>query len=176
MNSSANYGDIQDDLTDDAGMQQSATVIEVRGDTAWVEAVSRSACTACGSSGCSSSVLASLFGNKRNRLQLDNRLQARVGDRVVISIPQTVLVKASLWAYLLPIAGMLLVTGLARVYGAPESLQALAALFGLAASLYAVRRITGNARATQRFAARIVKIENRGSVTLAWPAPAGNHT
>jgi sigma-E factor negative regulatory protein RseC len=154
-----------------AGMlQESATVVDVRDGMALVETRSRSACSACGGGSCGTSVVAGLFGMRRNRLALDNALGAAIGDRVTIGIPDTVLVQASLWAYLAPVTLMVIFTGLATRFGLGDLAQVLCSLIGLALGLVLVRLVTGGAGRRHEFDPVMLGIEGHG-IRVEVPSP-----
>lgn len=146
-------------------LEETGTVVDVQADTLWVETISRSSCSHCSSGSCSTSVISKLFGLRRNLLQLDNTLNATQGDRVVIGIPDALLVRASIWAYLLPLLAMLLAAFVAVSLGADDSLQALLALLGLVGGFFAVRWFTGRRRQQQLFQPRLLRIEQRLAIS-----------
>ena len=125
-------------------LEETAQVNEVRDGLLIVETESRSGCNHCSSNSCTTSVVAKLFGVKRNRLVLQNSIDARPGDRVLIGIPDQLLVRASLSAYLLPLVVMLLVTALGDQAGIDELFLSLLALMGLAVGFLTVRWISRN--------------------------------
>ena len=145
-------------------LEESGTVVEVRGEQIRVETISRSSCSKCSSSGCSTSVVSKLFGFKRNQLIMDNTLAAQVGDRVVIGVPDALLVKASIWAYFVPLVCMGLMTWLVLVLGASEALQALGALFGLVVGLYVVNRVTAGRQRAAEFTPLLLRMQSRPGV------------
>jgi len=120
-------------------IEEDATVMKRNDGVILVETISRSSCSHCSSESCTTSVVSKLFGMRRNYLQLPNTLDAHPGDRVVVGIPDSVLVKASLWVYLLPVVSMLLATAASDSLGISEGWQALFALAGLAAGFYSIR-------------------------------------
>ncbi len=86
-----------------------ARVVEVDRDWLLLEPERRSACGGCAASaGCGSGALATLFDRRGKRLRLPNSIDAQVGDRVVLGIDESALVRGSLMVYLLPIITMLL--------------------------------------------------------------------
>ena len=150
-------------------LEQSAKVVAVRGDRLWVETQSRSACSHCSSTGCGTSVISRLFGSKRNRLELPNSLAARPGEQVMIGIPDELLVRASIWAYLVPIVVMLLLTAAGARLGMAEGLQVLLALVGLASGFILVRWITRRDSYRQGFKPHLLRIVGQGSVRVEMP-------
>lgn len=85
--------------------ESEAVVTRLDGDHAWVD-LQAAGCSSCGESGgCG------LGGGKGKSLQrLYNGVGARVGDRVVLSVPNGAVLRAAFYCYLLPLA---LVLGLA---------------------------------------------------------------
>ncbi len=147
-------------------LEESGTVLAVKNDELCVETISRSSCSRCSSSGCSTSVISKLFGLRRNRIIMKNSLGAKPGDRVVIGIPDSLLVKASIWAYLLPLASMVMVAWSALLLGASDSLQALCALIGLVGGLFAVNRLTMHQVRREQFSPKLLRIQGLASVNV----------
>lgn len=133
-------------------IKEQATVIAREGDTLWVETRRQSACGACGhGSGCGSALLGGLLGKGANRLAVDARDGIAPGDRVVVGIPDALLVRASLAAYALPLLALVLAAGAAQWLGAADLLVALVSIAGLAAGLTLTGTITGGATTRERF-------------------------
>jgi sigma-E factor negative regulatory protein RseC len=150
-------------------LEESAKVVAVRGDRLWVETQSRSACSHCSSTGCGTSVISKLFGVKRNRLELHNSLSAKPGEQVMIGIPDEVLVRASVWAYLVPIIVMLLLTATGARLGMAEGLQVLLALSGLASGFILVHWITRRGSYRQGFKPHLLRTVGQESVRVEMP-------
>lgn len=125
-------------------IEQTGIVTKSNGATLWVETRTVSGCSSCASGSCSSAVVSKLFGERRQWLQLPNSLAARPGDAVVIGIPEAVLVRASLSAYLLPLLALVGAALMGRLLGAGEGLQGLLGLAGLVAGFLLVRRLSGS--------------------------------
>ncbi|WP_428634327.1 SoxR reducing system RseC family protein [Sedimenticola sp.] len=123
-------------------IEQTGIVTDTDGNSLWVETRQVSGCATCASGSCSSAVVSKLFGERRQRLQLPNSLAARPGDAVVIGIPEAVLVRASLGAYLLPLLAMIGAALSGQLLEAGEGLQGLLGLLGLAGGFLLVRRLT----------------------------------
>lgn len=147
-------------------IEESATVIAARGGQIWVEAQAQSGCSSCSTGSCTTQVVGKLFGAKPNLLRLDNGLNARIGDRVVIGIPDELLVRASLLSYLAPVLVMLTVTGLAGGAGANEATQGLAALLGLVVGFAGIRWLTGGERAKRQFQPRLLRLATTPSIHI----------
>jgi sigma-E factor negative regulatory protein RseC len=140
-----------------------ATVIDVKPGVAWVETVRQSACGHCESAGsCGTSVLAKLFGAPRSRLRIDDAQGLRLGEQVVIGIPDGTLVRASFVAYLIPLLVLIAAAGLATRLGAGEGAVALTGLAGLGIGLWLSGRLTGGPSARARYRPVLVR---RGATT-----------
>lgn len=123
-------------------LQEVATVIAANSSTLTVETRARSSCSSCSNDSCTTSVVSKLFNVSRNRFELDNALDAHVGDEVIVSIPDGLLVRASIWVYLIPSLLMLLAAGLGVVSGLDDGMQALIALLGLGFGFWLVGLLT----------------------------------
>jgi sigma-E factor negative regulatory protein RseC len=140
-----------------------ATVVDVKPGVAWVETVRQSACGHCESAGsCGTSVLAKLFGAPRSRLRIDDAQGLRLGEQVVIGIPDGTLVRASFVAYLIPLLVLIAAAGLATRLGAGEGAVALTGLAGLGIGLWLSGRLTGGPSARARYRPVLVR---RGATT-----------
>jgi sigma-E factor negative regulatory protein RseC len=149
-------------------LEETAQVIEVKDGLLIAETESRSGCNHCSSNSCTTSVVAKLFGVKRNRLVMKNSIDARPGDQVLIGIPDQLLVKASLTAYLLPLTVMLLVTALGDLAGIDELLLSLLALTGLAVGFLTVRWISRNG-SSQDYEPRLLRLVSAGYQRVDMP-------
>jgi sigma-E factor negative regulatory protein RseC len=133
-------------------MEEQGTVVAREDGTVWVKTTRRSACHGCGQgAGCGTSLLGRLFSSRPNVLALDDPLGVAVGDQVVIGIPDTLLVRASLAAYVLPLVTLVAAAGTAEWLGAADLVVALAGIAGLAAGLLLTGHLTGGADARDRY-------------------------
>jgi sigma-E factor negative regulatory protein RseC len=83
---------------------EDAIVISIENDETWIETQRKSACGHCSASaGCGTSVLSKVIGNKHSRMRAINKVDAKVGDRVVIGLNEGALLKGAYMTYLLPL-------------------------------------------------------------------------
>jgi sigma-E factor negative regulatory protein RseC len=77
-------------------------------DQIWVRAFGVESCPKCAEGrGCGGGVLARLVGRRRPEVQVGGSLpQLQVGDAVIVGIDDGAIMRASLWVYLVPLAGM----------------------------------------------------------------------
>ena len=124
-------------------IEETGLIVEADADYAVIETQRTSACDQCHSNDeCGTSVLSSLFGDKRQRIRLENHLGLKTGDRAVIGINEHVLLKTALLAYMLPLVLMIVVSVFMSVSGASDSLVFVAGLLTLVAGLMISNRIT----------------------------------
>lgn len=104
--------------------ESDAVVTRIEGDYAWVDL--QSGCTTCGASGgCGLS-----NGKGRPQQRLLNGVGAKVGDRVVVGVPDGAVLRAALYCYLLPLA-----TVFALAAGGMAVANETGAIFGALAGL-----------------------------------------
>jgi len=114
-----------------------AQVVKIDGKTAWLVPEQGSSCgscasaTACGSKGIGTT--ASRLDNRRFRI--DNDAHLAVGERVVFGIRENVLLKASITAYAIPLATLLLAGSLAQWQFGSDLITMAATVVGLVIGL-----------------------------------------
>ena len=114
---------------------ETGKIVSVETEGVWVETIQRSVCGSCkAEKGCGQSLM-SKWGGQTSYLWvlLDGRSPAdyHLGDEIRIGIPEDVIVKASLLAYVMPLIIMMLGTVLAQKIWAQDGYTALGALVGL---------------------------------------------
>ena len=116
----------------------------------WVETSRAGACGGCSStSACAVPVLGSLAGSGAATapILVTDHLGLRIGDRVVVGIPDGTLIQASALAYLLPPALLVLAASGAGALGLGDLGSALVGLIGLALGLALTWLLAGGAAA-----------------------------
>lgn len=147
-------------------LEETGTVVAVREGRLWVETQSRSICSHCTSGSCTTSAVSKLFGVRHNRVQLENSLGAKVGERVVIGIPDDLLVRAAILCYLLPLMIMVMGAVLGSVAGASEGVQSLMAVGGLAVGFLLVRWGIRSVPSQQRFQLQLLRYAGQGHLQV----------
>lgn len=118
-------------------LETRAIVVQVDGKHALVQANQGNGCGQCGGKGCGTGKLSQLFCSKPRQFQVDNPVNAGVGDEVIVSVAEGAVLRGIGLVYLLPL--LLLLTGatLGSLLAAqPEQRDiyaAIGALSGLAA-------------------------------------------
>ncbi len=89
-------------------IEESAVVVRIDGQYAWVATERRSTCGQCAvQKGCGTSTMARWFERKMQDMRVLNQIDAHVGDQVVVGLKEDALVKSSLMMYILPLVSMI---------------------------------------------------------------------
>jgi sigma-E factor negative regulatory protein RseC len=77
--------------------------------TAILEIERKTACGLCGQTrGCGNSIWGKLFAHQSTAFKAQNRINAKVGDSVIVGINEKALLKSAMLLYILPLATMLI--------------------------------------------------------------------
>lgn len=88
-------------------IEETGQIVDVQGEFAWVESERTNTCGKCSvRQGCGTGAIAKVLGRRRVRMRVLNRIEARVGDHVVIGIAESGLVRGSLAVYAAPLCGL----------------------------------------------------------------------
>lgn len=83
---------------------ENAIVVAIDGEQTWIETQRKSTCGQCSASkGCGTSVLAKVIGNKLSKMKAINKIDAQVGDEVVVGLSEHSMLKGAFMAYLSPL-------------------------------------------------------------------------
>jgi sigma-E factor negative regulatory protein RseC len=117
-------------------LETRAKIVLVKGQYALVQANLANGCEQCSGKGCGASKLSQLFCSKPRQFQVDNPINANVGDEVVISVADGAVLRGIGLVYLLPLLLLVMGAMLGSVLVAqPEQRDGYAAtgaMFGLA--------------------------------------------
>lgn len=124
-------------------IEERGRVLSVEHDAVWVETLRRSACDSCQArNGCGQSVLQRLgLGARSGFIRVLNpqqRHRFRVGDEIVIGIPEHAVLHGSFMVYLVPLVMLFAGALLAHFLGAAEGLIILAGFSGMGVGFAAV--------------------------------------
>lgn len=123
-------------------IEENGTVVDINPEGIWVETIKQSACSSCAAkNGCGQKLLASAGAGKRFIFKVSNpeNLQVRTNDKVVVGVPESAFIKATLFMYLVPLMMLFLGAFVAEMLGLPESAVIVAAFSALAVGLLLVR-------------------------------------
>ena len=83
---------------------ENAIVVSIENNQTWIETQRKSACGQCSANkGCGTSVLSKVMGNKLSTMKAINKINAQVGDEVIVGLNEDSLLKGAFFAYLLPL-------------------------------------------------------------------------
>lgn len=152
-------------------IEEQVQVIEVIDNQIVLQGETQSACGSCSANkGCGTSVLSKVVGRKFTHFQVENNINAEVGDTVIVGISEDALLKGSLVMYVIPILGMLVFALLAEHYLQPtmdsrDLAIAVSGIFGLAGGALVSRWYFQLQSNTQRFKPVVLrKIIHRGKL------------
>ena len=108
--------------------------------TATLEIERKIACGLCGQTrGCGNSIWGKLFAHQSTAFKAQNRINAKVGDSVIVGINEKALLKSAFLLYILPLATMLIGAILATQIHDTNGYAMLGALVGLVLGLLWVK-------------------------------------
>ncbi len=143
-------------------IEESATVVAVDGNFAWVESERASSCDSCAANkGCGTATLQKVMGQKRTQLKAINRAEAQVGERVVIGLQEQALLKGSLYAYILPLLLLFVAAFVFEQLFSSEGITILAGLGGLLLGFVLLKYLSKQLAEDERFQAVILRRENQ---------------
>lgn len=100
----------------------------------------KTACGLCGQTrGCGNAIWGKLFAHQSTAFKAQNRINAKVGDSVIVGINEKALLKSAMLLYILPLATMLIGAILAKQLLATELSSMLGAAVGLVLGLLWVK-------------------------------------
>jgi sigma-E factor negative regulatory protein RseC len=143
-------------------IEESGRVVATDGDKAWVETSRRSNCGSCEAKGCGTGALSQVLGRKTQQLKVINTIGAQPGDRVILGISESALIKGSLAVYLVPLLALLAGGMFGELMAAQlllpgEGPVILSALSALGLSLLWLRRFNRRVANDEQFNAVILR-------------------
>jgi sigma-E factor negative regulatory protein RseC len=124
-------------------LEETGTVVRIEPNALWVETLTQSACGACHArSGCGQHTLGKVMATTstvRALLQGVSSTEFSLHQKVRIGIPEDVVVKGALIAYLTPLLLMLLIAVLAEALSGSEAASIVGGILGLVAGGAIVR-------------------------------------
>jgi sigma-E factor negative regulatory protein RseC len=150
-------------------IEESARVVSIEGTELVLEAEIKTTCQSCSAQkGCGTSLLARHVGRKLTRFRIENTLDAKVGDEVVVGLSEQAMLRGSLLVYLFPLLSMLLAAlvvdaALAEDLSGRDLLVSLAAFTGLGLAVLALRSKLAGAQSQQQLTP--VAVRKKLSVT-----------
>lgn len=88
-------------------LETRAIVVQIQGQHALVQANQGNGCEQCNGKGCGTGKLSQMFCSKPRQFQVDNPIDAGVGDEVIVSVADGAVLQGIGLVYLLPLALLL---------------------------------------------------------------------
>lgn len=142
-------------------IEEQAIVVGVKGETAEIQMQRQSACSHCElSRGCGTGAIGRLLGHRSKPLIVENALNLKPGDHILLVMPDQSFLKASLLIYGLPL-GLLVVAAIAAeaLFAGSELLVPIAAGGGFLGGLIISAKLAGK-RFSEQFKPKILRINN----------------
>ncbi len=107
----------------------------------------KTACGLCGQTrGCGNSIWGKLFAHNSSAFKAQNRINAKVGDSVIVGINESALLKSAVLLYIVPLASLFIGAILASHFKQTDGSAMLGALLGLGLGLLWVKGHTASSR------------------------------
>ncbi len=137
-------------------LETRAIVVRKDNNSTLVEASGASGCSVCEGKGCGSSKVTQLFCSKPRQFKVDNRINAGVGDEVIVSVAEGAVLRGISLVYLLPLAMMFAGATVGWFAGGQrDGYAALGALSGLAVGFVVAKWLSMREARQQPYIARL---------------------
>lgn len=151
-------------------LSESGRVVAVEADAVWVETIRSTLCGSCAArAGCGHGVLARAGQSKGLiRAHESDRVAAAdcaVNDEVDIELPESAVLRGSLWIYGAPLASAVFGAVVGDHYGEMSAVVGFSV--GLIAGFLGVRRLLSRPSSTEVFEPRLAAVRKNSSQTLA---------
>ena len=158
-------------------IEETAVVISSDERYAEVDANRQTACGSCSNkSGCGTSVLAGVFGNKQARVKVLNKIGAKPGDKVVVGIPEGAFLYSAFALYGIPLLAFLSAAIAGRMVSvyislpfSVELISIVSGLLGLWGGLALVKRLSDRSEAAQNRQAVILRFQTEVIAMIEQP-------
>lgn len=151
-------------------LRESGRVVAVEDNAVWVETIRSSLCGTCAArAGCGNGVLARASRGKglirAHESHAIAALDCAINDVVDIELPESVVLRGSLWVYGVPLAVGIVGALVGDRYS--ESMAMLGFLVGLIIGFWAARIVSNRSEALEVFEPRLVALRKVADDTLA---------
>ncbi|MCG8672261.1 MAG: SoxR reducing system RseC family protein [Pseudomonadales bacterium] len=148
-------------------IEETGRVVAVEEGSVWVESIRQTACQSCSArQGCGQSALAKLGQQHKNHVRAINAFNLNVGDNVVIGVPEDVVMKGTLVAYMMPLIFMLVASVAADSVDAGDLWVTLSGLIGLAIGFALVRLHFLRIRKDKRYQPVVLRLSDGSDVSF----------
>jgi len=141
-------------------IEESGTVLSIEEGFAEVETIRTSSCTSCRARhGCGHHAIAQVSPSNRMLMKAIDPLTVKVGQKVVVGIPEDTLLQASLWMYLIPLLGLVGGAVLPSLWGGESEISVVLSIFGFAGGLLLAKKKSKQEINNPNYYPKILRIE-----------------
>ena len=152
---------------------ENAIVISISNNQTWIETQRKSACGQCSANkGCGTSVLSKVMGNKLSKMKAINKINAQVGDEVIVGLNEKSLLKGAFMTYLVPLLFLFLFSLIGQYFSTQLTIQKnefiviLFSIVGFFVGLYYLKRFASSIEQDENYQPVILKKSNQSSVLV----------
>jgi len=139
-------------------MQEQAIVVEVNGQQVSVETDRQSSCGHCSAkNGCGSALLGKFFDRNKQHLIVETDLKLSVGDRILLGLDESALLRGSFIVYAVPLLMMLFLPIVINQFVISEIISILSAVVGFSIGIIYVKYFSVVARNGDNFSPVVLK-------------------
>jgi len=139
-------------------MQEQAIVVDVSGRQISVETDRQSTCGHCSAkNGCGSALLGKFFDRNKQHLVVETDLDLAIGDRILLGLDESALLRGSFIVYAVPLLLMLLLPIIISQFVLSEIVSILSAVVGFSVGIIYVKYFSVVARQGDNFSPVVLK-------------------
>jgi len=146
-------------------LYETGIVSQIHGNIATVQTQNQLACSSCKVvDTCGNGIVEKYLSGKIFSSEVKNELDAKVGDKVTLAIPNSSVTKASILVYLIPLMSFIFSALAASFFYQNENITILLSLCGLALGLFATKFYNRHLLKSELYLPKMVSIvDNRSS-------------
>lgn len=122
-------------------IEEQAVITKKQGELVTLEIERATACSLCGQKrGCGNATWGKLLGHDQHSVEVENTIEAKVGDLVMVGLEEKVMLNAAMMLYVMPLAGLMLFALLAHWLFGDDLSVILGAVLGLVSGFIFAKR------------------------------------
>ncbi|MCW8355974.1 MAG: SoxR reducing system RseC family protein [Marinomonas sp.] len=142
-------------------IEETGKVLSIEDGFADVETIRTSSCTSCRARhGCGHHAIAQVSSANRMRMKAIDSLNVKVGQNVVVGIPEDTLLQASIWMYLIPLLGLVGGAIIPSIWGGESGIAVIFSIIGFAGGLWLARNKSQQEMNNLDYYPKILRIES----------------
>ena len=152
---------------------ENAIIVSIDNGQTWIETQRKSVCGQCSASkGCGTSVLSKVIGNKLSKMKAINKINAQVGDEVVVGLNEKSLLKGAFMIYMLPLLFLFLFSFFGQLISQNLQVQnselviIIFAVFGFYLGMRKVKLFSTSISKNEYYQPVILKVSNHSSLIV----------